>query len=114
MIKLLNLYSIKMFFQIIVFKCFLKVSNDLELLMLAGRLFHSLGAATEYDVPAERSPLYRSTISLSGASNDWDRVRLVMFCFTSRSERYPGVPVRMALNVTINSLYFILDATRNQ
>ena len=47
MIKLLNLYSIKMFFEIMSFKCFLKVSKDLELLMLAGRLFHSLGAATE-------------------------------------------------------------------
>ena len=82
--------------------------------MLAGRLFHSLGAATEYDVPAERSPLYRGTTSLSGASDDWDRVRLVVVCFSSRSERYPGVPVRRALNVTINSLYFILDATGNQ
>ena len=45
---------------------------------------------------------------------DWDRVRLVIVCFTSRSEMYPGVPVRRALNVTINSVYFIRDATVNQ
>ena len=82
--------------------------------MLAGRLSHSLGAATELDVPAERSPLYRGTTSLSGTSFDWDRVRLVIVCFMSRSERYPSVPVRRALNVTINSLYFILDDTGNQ
>ena len=50
------------------------MSNDHELLMFAGRLFHSLGAATEKDVPAERSPLYRGTISLSGALIDWDRI----------------------------------------
>ena len=73
--------------------------------MFAGRLFHSLGAATEYGVPAERSPLYRGTTSLSGASIGWDRVRLVIVCFTSRSERYPSVPVRRVLHVTINILW---------
>ena len=53
--------------------------------MFAGRVFHSLGAATEWDVLAERSPLYRGTTSLSGASVDWDRVLLVIAGFTSKS-----------------------------
>ena len=38
-----------------------------------------------------------STTSLSGASVDWDRILLVIVGFTSKSERYPGVPVRRAL-----------------
>ena len=46
--------------------------------MFAGRLFHSLGAATEYGVPAERSPLYNGTTSLSGAFIDWDSVRPIV------------------------------------
>ena len=60
---------------------FLKVSNDFKFLMFAGRLFHSLCAATELDVPADRSPLYKGTTSLSGAFVDWERVRPIVAGF---------------------------------
>ena len=90
------------------------MSTDFEFLMFAGRLFHSLSAATDWDVLAERSPLYRGTTSLSEASVDLDRVLLVIAGFTRKSERYPGVPVRRALNVTIISLNCILDAAGHQ
>ena len=89
------------------------MSNDFKFLMFAGRLFHSLGAATEYNVPAERSALYKGTTSLSGVFVDSDRVHVcpIVAGFRIRSERYPGVPERRALNVAINNLYFILDVT---
>ena len=51
-----------------------EISNR-KFLMFAGRLFHSLGAATDHDLavdvnagPLERSPLYKDTTSLSRAS----------------------------------------------
>ena len=86
------------------------MSNIPEFLIFAGRVFHSLAclsATTEQDVHAERSPLFIGTTntSLPRAFVDCDRVLLVIAGFTSRSERYPGVRVRIALNVTSKSLY---------
>ena len=48
------------------------MSNDFKFLMLAGRLFHSLSVATEWDLPVDRSPLYKGTTSPSRAFVDWD------------------------------------------
>ena len=74
--------------------------------MFAGRLFYNLGAATEQDVPVERSPLYKGTTSLSGAFVNWDRVRpmivlLQVFDYDATANKnVTSSPKRLAIYLT--------------